>query len=697
MASPEDQSRARAAKYVMVLDDRSIRQLANLLALPPRCGTARPAGKWLRQQAELVTRMPPQLLRPKQLLKRLAVKLTEALPTRVLPPAAVLCPAHRTLHPWVIHAVFDLLLAEVTLRCDRLQMYGDGEGDDNAEERSKIVDEVRGRLHSVNALWLDRDTFRMVFGHQYVQSGEVRLAQVVGGCEACILACIGSRGRLLSDLRANILSRERDVEPRFLRMVESWIDCFDEESAAGIRAQSDWTAAELRRARKFVWKLRRDRLSKRGEMMREFRQRKRDEAQGSQTSKRRTEMENKAYSHHSRSSKRDARARSPSASPVDSLYRNTTSRNSGYSHRDIEQPFFGDDTEPLLGEVRAEVEPGPESSIQEVKATEPTESPNDKDEEDFILNASDAATWETVTVHTTEFSTPVRERPVSDTPKRSTPGESMLQNPRPHTFPSFSIGDDGPHAFHVRKLSPSPKAKRWGRCWEMSQSIEGLSSLFSGPNDDNEKGILSRLEPEAAEKTQGQPPSKNQAPLAPKAPNIRDDEAPRARRLPLPPSRGGKRLAYRPSPPPGFIGLPPSNQLSAPKAPSIRDEPPRGRRPPPIPPCEKKRLGRRPSPPGGFIGPPSSFYPEGTTPVSNRNPPPSSTRPPVERKGFMEDEREGVWPYGSWTRRDSSDGEGELVVFRDPWKPENQTGMGRKRTESEDWSPTMFRGKDEMF
>lgn len=268
------------ARYAWILDDRSVCQLTNLLALPPRYGTARPSAKWLRLQTEMIKRLRSTLLRPKLVLQRLAVKVTEAVPIAGLPPAAILCPVHKKLHPWIIRALFNLLVSEVTLRCERLQTYRDGDGDGGGDgdgshvrKRAETVRKVLDRLHSVNALWLSKQAFRMVFGRLPEHGEHVRLVEVVGGCEACVLSCIGSRGELLADLRANMLARATREGPRLLKFVDSWIDCFDGESAKRIREHSEAMGKELGKARRFLSRMRKERLLKHEQNIDEHRKR----------------------------------------------------------------------------------------------------------------------------------------------------------------------------------------------------------------------------------------------------------------------------------------------------------------------------------------------------------------------------------------------------------------------------------------
>ncbi|KAL2107318.1 hypothetical protein VUR80DRAFT_5412 [Thermomyces stellatus] len=238
--------------YVRDLKDAHLDKLTYMLALPPQFGTSRPSRKWLLTQAETIPALPKTVLRPSKLIPRLAVKITEACTTPALPPAAVLCSTHRNLHPWLVRALFNLLAAEVTMRCDRLRKYEPEEGDDRGAE-AKIVMAI---LVSVNALWLEDEHFKMLFGER-AGAWAAKLHRVEGGCEACILAAVGARGELLAALRANMVARAHGSDPRLLRVVESWIRWFGGEQARSLLAESDKMAKAVRRARRAVRTLRR--------------------------------------------------------------------------------------------------------------------------------------------------------------------------------------------------------------------------------------------------------------------------------------------------------------------------------------------------------------------------------------------------------------------------------------------------------
>lgn len=235
--------------YVLSLDDAPLRALTDLLALPPQSGTALPSRRWLSSQSRAVPSLPKPVLRPSNLIERLAVKLSESYAPEALPAAAELCSAHRGLHPWVVRGVFGLVAGEVTVRCDRLRKYvsqNTGKGDKS--ERMEVVERVLGVLSSVNALWLEEEHFTTLFGEQ---AGPWRkLRQVESGCEACVLAAVGARGEVLAALRANLLARTRGSEPRLLRVVESWMGWFEGGGREVLMVESKGMAGVVRGAMK---------------------------------------------------------------------------------------------------------------------------------------------------------------------------------------------------------------------------------------------------------------------------------------------------------------------------------------------------------------------------------------------------------------------------------------------------------------
>lgn len=234
--------------YVLSIDDGPLHALTDLLALPPQSGIALPSRRWLSSQSGAVPSLPKPVLRPSNLIERLAVRLSESYAPEALPAAAELCSAHRGLHPWVVRGVFGLVAGEVTVRCDRLRRYVSQNAEEKGEksEIMEVVERVLGVLSSVNALWLDEEHFTTLFGKQ---AGLWRkLRQVESGCEACILAAVGARGEVLVALRASLLARTRGREPRLLRVVESWIGWFEEGGRDVLMRESEGMAGVVRGA-----------------------------------------------------------------------------------------------------------------------------------------------------------------------------------------------------------------------------------------------------------------------------------------------------------------------------------------------------------------------------------------------------------------------------------------------------------------
>lgn len=118
----------------------------------------------------------------------------------------------------------------------------------------KGVEDCVKRLQVVNSLWTSRELYRAVFRPK---PEDERFDCVVGGCEACILACIGGNQGILSDLRASMLGRKKRGRPQpvLLEMVEAWIDW--KGSGEDIRGKSKGLGKEIRRYRMGMQKIRR--------------------------------------------------------------------------------------------------------------------------------------------------------------------------------------------------------------------------------------------------------------------------------------------------------------------------------------------------------------------------------------------------------------------------------------------------------
>ncbi|KAI9735318.1 MAG: hypothetical protein M1818_006513 [Claussenomyces sp. TS43310] len=241
----EPQISCRSAHFIEDLSRSDIDALTQLLALAPR---AAPSEDWLRDQSRLLSTFPPTLHRPTSSLLRLAMHLP------FTPARAILCRAHKLLNPHLIRRIFLQISAEVTTRQRRLQAVVTTTTTTTLDADAELQCLTR-RLSSVNSLWMAPEVYRVVF---QVQPEEPRLERLPGGCEACILACVGGSRQILTDLQASVLGRrkKRRQAPRLLPLLEAWIAWLGESEA--IDEESGRLARAIRRVRRQAWKAKRE-------------------------------------------------------------------------------------------------------------------------------------------------------------------------------------------------------------------------------------------------------------------------------------------------------------------------------------------------------------------------------------------------------------------------------------------------------
>jgi hypothetical protein len=215
---------------------RDVTLLARLLFLDAR-QTVTPC--WLREQEQHLFSFPDSLLKPFDLLPRLAMTLPCA------PEKAILCKTHQPLNSRLIHQIFLEVSAECTTRQAKLE--------DNPFLYARVSAFLL-RLHKINSLWLSPDTYCRAF---HAPPLAPRYKRIPSGCEACILASIGGNHGILSDLRASILARKKHGQPTapLLPLVEAWIDWTAHHDS--IREESDILKEELRKCRRQIQKARR--------------------------------------------------------------------------------------------------------------------------------------------------------------------------------------------------------------------------------------------------------------------------------------------------------------------------------------------------------------------------------------------------------------------------------------------------------
>lgn len=241
------------AQCIHSLSTSTIKKLVRYLYLPANYSIAHPPGHWLVEQEEMMRDLPGDCLRPPvdrlnvmNFIKRGLMKMSEKQPLSFMPEAAVLCPSHRGLNPWMIRSLFALVTREATEQCERIRR-------DRGDKGPELIPSIQAfvqRMNAVQALWLDPHTFELVYGHL-----PDLLEKVASQCEACILSAIGSRPLFLGDLRAHLLARTEGRQPVLLRVVEAWIACFPGD-ANTIYKDSAVLAQELQSLRTEIAKAR---------------------------------------------------------------------------------------------------------------------------------------------------------------------------------------------------------------------------------------------------------------------------------------------------------------------------------------------------------------------------------------------------------------------------------------------------------
>ncbi|KPM36057.1 hypothetical protein AK830_g10515 [Neonectria ditissima] len=214
-------------------------QLTKLLWMHPDVNLANPRKPWLNKQEARVRKLDESLQRPKDIMNRLAARIDKHHhPTK----SARLCPSHRGLNPRVIRSLMLILATEFTQRTDRFRKW---------RTRTPLSDSLVAwidRMDSATSLWIGCDSFHFVFGYECpIQD----IPSVDSQCEACIMAVVGGRPLLLSDLRASMVARESQyprtgrTRPRLWSLVDSWISHFDADVRTAIRQRSNDLGAEI--------------------------------------------------------------------------------------------------------------------------------------------------------------------------------------------------------------------------------------------------------------------------------------------------------------------------------------------------------------------------------------------------------------------------------------------------------------------
>ncbi|KAF4964341.1 hypothetical protein FSARC_7708 [Fusarium sarcochroum] len=241
------------------ISPRQLDQLTDLLWMDPGVNVAAPDRDWLLDQKSRIGTLDKSNRRSTKLLGRLSARL-ESLNLKYVDgdmPTACLCAAHHGLDPKLIRRLMLLLIAECTERVQVLRIW---------RQRIAFSDNIIAwldRIDTVTGLWIGRDAFRATFGYQRASPTDLK---VKSKCEACIMAVVGGRPQVLSDLRASMIQRrDRHFDrtggkgPRLLRLVESWIDHFDADCRRAVLTASTEVGNELDELLGIIKSLKRER------------------------------------------------------------------------------------------------------------------------------------------------------------------------------------------------------------------------------------------------------------------------------------------------------------------------------------------------------------------------------------------------------------------------------------------------------
>ena len=292
-------------RYLSDLPNHAVAKLTSCLARQPVDGIGNPSEEWLLEQERQLTSMSKEVLRPKNIFKRMTIMIaerTKGSEPSWIPPAAVLCHAHKGFNPCLIRRLFILLATEVTVRCDRIRAHHGGGSNfllanqpyrqlgaptPNRHNPGELVPvdnmEVAGfvdRMNAINGLWVHEIMWARYFN---AVRGAPRFERVTSCCEACILSAVGGNAQHLVDLRANLMARTRQNHsfPRLMRFVDGWILSFSPDMAEEMRNSSEALASML-------WQVRDAAMKKHRERRRRRRKKREDEKRRGQSSKKNT-------------------------------------------------------------------------------------------------------------------------------------------------------------------------------------------------------------------------------------------------------------------------------------------------------------------------------------------------------------------------------------------------------------------------
>ncbi|EPE27614.1 hypothetical protein GLAREA_04405 [Glarea lozoyensis ATCC 20868] len=170
--------------------------------------------EWFAKQKHKIENLPKALLRPSNPLARtLSAMKRPLIHFKIGEEGAQLCKVHKPLNPQLIRRVFLSISQECTIRNQYFQKKG-------TDLPDKVYVWTR-RIESINSLWMSPQLYFYTFN---ASSKSPHYERVLSGCEACIVATVGSNLQIILDLHASLISRDwTDHEPHLLRFVTEWL------------------------------------------------------------------------------------------------------------------------------------------------------------------------------------------------------------------------------------------------------------------------------------------------------------------------------------------------------------------------------------------------------------------------------------------------------------------------------------------
>ncbi|KFA55803.1 hypothetical protein S40293_01880 [Stachybotrys chartarum IBT 40293] len=210
-----------------------------------------PGNQWLHMQEDDLRLLPPYLSRTANPFVRVTLNLGyHGFP--FAPNCANLCGSHHDLEPRVIRNMMVLVAREWTKHVELYRYWRTKLG------FHKDVVTWLDRMDTALATWIGSSRFKDIYGYD---AHEQPAYYIKSRCEACMLAVVGGKAELLSDIRASLYVRKilalekrgQSLTPRLMRTVDEWIGHFEESTRHHILSGSDRLVTRILDQRNYIY------------------------------------------------------------------------------------------------------------------------------------------------------------------------------------------------------------------------------------------------------------------------------------------------------------------------------------------------------------------------------------------------------------------------------------------------------------